>query len=178
MQKDRETIRVFFALWPDAAERAALAAWQTPLQQRVGGSAMRADTLHTTLVFLGDLAARQLQTLELAAREVGGQSFVLCFDTARYWGHNRILFAAPTHPPQALFRLVADLEQRLAGHRFRFDRRPYKPHVTLLRHARWHDADLPPMPAVRWTVSGFVLVQSLRDERGARYEVLARFPLG
>lgn len=170
-------VRVFFALWPDAAERAALAAWQPPLRELCGGKAMRADTLHATLVFLGDVSTHRLEALQLAAQEAGGAAFDLHLDSARYWGHNHIAYAAPSAVPSALPALVGELERRLSAHRFRFDRHAYQPHVTLLRHAKWRDAPLPAMPGVVWRAHDFVLVQSLRDERGARYEVLARFPL-
>jgi 2'-5' RNA ligase len=171
--------RVFFALWPPAGARAALAAWQLSLRKLCGGRAMRADTLHATLVFLGDVPVHSLEALKLAAQEVEGAGFVLRFDSARYWGHNHIVYAAPSVVPDALTQLVELLEQRLSAHRFCFDHRDYKPHVTLLRHAQWSDAPLPTLtpPATEWRVHEFVLVQSLRDERGARYEVLARFPL-
>jgi 2'-5' RNA ligase len=33
------------------------------------------------------------------------------------------------------------------------------------------------MPAVAWQVRDFALVQSVGDEQGGRYKVLARFPL-
>lgn len=171
------TIRVFFALWPTSGERTALAAWQPPLRRLCGGRAMRADTLHATLAFLGDVEAQRLEALKLAAQEVEGKGFTLRLDSARYWGHNHIVYAAPSVVPARLMSLVELLEQRLDAHRFRFDRRAYKPHVTLLRHAGWNDRPLPEMRAAAWKVRDFVLVQSLRDERGAYYEVLARFPL-
>lgn len=170
-------VRVFFALWPSDAERSALAAWQLPLRELCGGRAMRADTLHTTLVFLGEVAAHRLEALCLAAQEVEAEAFGLSFETARYWGHNHIVHAAPNGVPPQLAQLVRCLEQRLMKHHFRFDHRPYKPHVSLLRNARWSDAPLPAMPAVCWQVHEFVLVQSLSDGQGARYEVLAKFPL-
>lgn len=169
--------RVFFALWPDAAQRAALAAWQPPLQKLCGGKAMRADTLHATLVFLGDVVQHRLEALQLAAQEVSGAPFEICFDEARYWGHNHIVYAAPACVPEPLAQLVQQLEQRLRQHRFHFDQRSYKPHLTLLRHARWNDTPLPAPAAVAWAVHEFALVQSLRNEQGARYRVLARFPL-
>lgn len=152
--------------------------WQPPLRELCGGKAMRPDTLHTTLVFLGDVAAHRLEALKLAAEEVEGEAFELSFDRGRYWGHNHIVYAAPSVVPAPLPQLVHDLEQRLRVHRFRFDHREYKPHVTLLRHAQWRDVPLPEMSAVTWRVREFVLVQSLSDEQGAHYEVLARFPLG
>ncbi|OGS90515.1 MAG: 2'-5' RNA ligase [Gallionellales bacterium GWA2_60_18] len=168
--------RVFFALWPDDAERAALAAWQEPLRELCGGRAMRPDTLHTTLVFLGEMPVQRLEPLQLAAQEVAFGPFELRFDGARYWGHNHVVFAAPGAVPAALHALVHSLEQRLAVHRFRFERRIYKPHVTLLRHAQWGDTPLPELPPAVWQARDFVLVRSLRDEQGARYEVLAKFP--
>lgn len=136
---------------------------------------MRADTLHTTLVFLGEVAVNRLEALTLAAQEVSIEPFDLRFEGAHYWGHNHIVFAAPASVPPQLARLVDGLENRLRKHHFHFEQRPYKPHVTLLRSAQWSDAGLPAMPSVHWRIGDFVLVRSLRDEQGVHYEVLARF---
>ena len=175
---DKEkSARMFFALWPDDAERAALAAWQPALHKLCSGRVIRAATLHNTLVFLGDIELHRLETLQLAAQEAGGEAFELSFDVARYWGHNRIVYAAPHNVPRQLAQLVHDLEQRLVRHHFDFDKRPYKPHVTLLRNAKWSDTPLPDMDRVAWRVRDFALVQSVPDEKGANYQVLARFPL-
>jgi len=150
-----------------------LVAWQAPLQHLCGGRAMRCESLHSTLVFLGDVELRRLEALQLAAQEVAGARFELLFDEARYWGHNHIVYAAPLNMPAQLKQLVEALEQRLNAHRFRFDRRTYRPHVTLLRNARWSDMPLPAMPAVSWQIADFALVQSAQEG----YRVLARFPL-
>lgn len=154
-----------------------MAAWQQPLSKLCGGRAMRADTLHATLVFLGDVEESQLEALQLAAQEVNGSAFQLALDVARYWGHNHILYAAASNVPTHLMQLVEELEQHLIRHRFRFEKRPYKPHLTLLRHAKCSDAPLPAMPRVVWKVRDFVLVQSVPDENGANYQVLTRFLL-
>ena len=175
--KTKKSARVFFALWPDEAERAALAAWQPGLHKLCGGRVTRAATLHNTLVFLGDIELHRLEALQLAAQEAGGEAFELSFDVARYWGHNRIVYAAPNSVPRQLAQLVHGLEQRLVGHHFDFDKRPYKPHVTLLRNARWSDTPLPDMDRVVWRTGNFALVQSVPDEKGANYQVLARFAL-
>ncbi len=169
------TVRIFFALWPTAAERAALSHWQSPLRGQCGGKAMRADTLHCTLAFLGAVAEHRLEALKLAAEEVSFQPFAVEWRVAHYWGHNHIVYAAPEETPPELASLVASLQDILRKHRFRFEGRPYKAHVTLLRHAQWTDAPLLPMPAVRWQPRDFVLVRSLSDALGARYEVLCRF---
>jgi len=174
-------VKVFFALWPTAAERGQLASWQKPLHQLCGGRVMRGETLHNTLVFIGDVEQARLAALQLAAREVDGQAFELCFDAARYWAHNHIVYAAPGDPPQQLAQLVDVLRQRLTAHGFEFDQRAYQPHVTLLRNARWTDTALPrqmpQLPPVRWQVGDFALVQSASDNGLASYRVLARFSL-
>lgn len=167
--------RVFFALWPDDAERAALANWQAPLRELCGGKMMRSDTLHCTLAFLGEVAEHRLEALQLAAQEAVFQPFSITWSVAHYWGHNHIIYAAPYETPSALTDLVLSLQDILRTHHFRFEERLYKPHVTLLRHAQWTDAPLPPTPAVRWQARDFVLVQSLNDAQGAHYEVLCRF---
>lgn len=172
-----KTARVFFALWPQQEERAALAAWQEPLRQLAGGRATPADRLHNTLVFLGEVEVERLEALQLAAQEVRGAAFQLVFDSAKYWGHNHIVYAAPGGVPPKLALLVKELEQALLRHHFKIDRREYQPHVTLLRHARWRDSPLPGLPPVVWKMRDFVLVQSVFAGQGVRYEVLARFPL-
>lgn len=169
--------RVFFALWPDAGERAALAAWQAPLHRLCGGRSMRADTLHVTLVFVGNVVQQRMEALKLAAQEVAGEAFRLELDAARCWGHNHIVYAAPLAIPQPMSALVQELEKSLARHRFHFDKRPYQPHATLLRNAQWRDTPLPALQPVVWQAKDFVLLQSVQGAKGIHYEVLARFGL-
>lgn len=171
-RSQQDNVKIFFALWPTPAGRANLAAWQPLLKKSCGGRDMRAATLHATLVFLGQLETSRLEALQLAAQEVGWERFDLTLDKARYWGHNHIVYAAPGRVPDKLRALVAALEQALRRHGFRFDQRQYKPHVTLLRDARWTDAALPRMEQVRWRVTDFALVQSAPEG----YRILARFP--
>jgi 2'-5' RNA ligase len=171
-QSEHSMVKVFFALWPTAAERGQLSAWQTPLKHLCGGRVMRGESLHVTLVFVGELDQSRLESLQLAAQEVSTEGFELCFDAARYWGHNHIAYAAPSQVPQQLAQLVSALEQSLLRHGFKFDSRAYKPHVTLLRNAHWSDTTLPDMPPVCWQARDFALVQSMPRE----YRVLARFP--
>ena len=171
-----DKLRIFFALWPTATERRALVGWQTVLKEKCGGRVMRADTLHATLVFLGEVEAARIEALKLAAEEVSAESFELRFDQACYWGHNHILYATPSAVPDALLQLVDELARRLKRHRFSFMKHEFKPHITLLRNARWTDKPLPEMQAVCWRIKDFVLVQSAPQADHAHYRVLARFP--
>jgi RNA 2',3'-cyclic 3'-phosphodiesterase len=170
-------IKVFFALWPTAAERDQLAAWRAPLQQLCGGRAIRSETLHNTLVFVGQVAQADLEALRLAALAVDVEAFEMCMDGAHCWNHNHIVYAAPSHVPQPLRQLVDALELNLDRRGLEFDRRAYRPHITLLRNAHCPDKPLLAMPQVVWRCRDFVLVQSVQDGAGAHYRELARFPL-
>ena len=155
---------------------------------------MRPETLHATLVFIGNVEQSRLEALRLAAQEVGSACFELCFNAVRYWQHNHIVYAAPDVVPPQLIELVSALERSLVKHYFRFDRRAYKPHVTLLRNARWNGAPmadnlvptsgqekltlpLSGMQPVHWRMQDFALVQSVHQDGQAGYRVCARFPL-
>lgn len=174
---DIASVRVFLALWPSAPERSALTEWQPPLQRLAGGRIILGDTLHATLVFIGGINSDRLEALQLAAQEVSTESFELCLAHAHYWGHNHIVYAAPSHMPLQLADLVGKLEAGLIRHGFQFELRAYKPHITLLRHALWTDQPLPQMQPVLWHIRDFALVQSHPGHGTASYQVLARFPL-
>lgn len=65
-----DTLRLFFALWPDAATGDALSRTGKLLHQHWGGRLMRADTLHITLAFLGRTPVEQLDVLEIGRAHV------------------------------------------------------------------------------------------------------------
>ena len=47
------TIRLFYALWPSPPLAASLAGWAEAAKPAMGGRAMRTETLHLSLAFLG-----------------------------------------------------------------------------------------------------------------------------
>lgn len=167
--------RVFFALWPDADVRAALHERAQQLHGGCGGRVMRRENVHLTLVFIGAVAPGQLDELQTVAGSIGGSPFELVIDRTGYWRHNRIVWAAPQHVPEALLELVGSLESGLQQAGFEFDRRPYAPHITLLREARAPGGQAP--LRLDWSVRDFVLVESAPDSRGSAYRVVASWPL-
>lgn len=170
-------LRVFFALWPDAACAAALHARARQLQQACGGRVMRRDTLHLTLAFLGDVAADRLAALCAAADRIRGTAFELVFDHVGSWHGHRIVWLAPSAVPAPLGTLSEALTAAAAAAELRLEERPFSPHVTLLRHARHappQDGDASPL---RWRVGSFVLVASELHPEGARYGIVRRWKL-
>jgi 2'-5' RNA ligase len=162
--------RLFFALWPDAALRERLAAYARAAEARCGGRVMRPQNLHLTLAFLGDIDPARLQALGAAAARVEPQRFVLEIDRAEYWRHNRIVWAGAAAVPGQLARMADELRAALDAAGFSYDRKPFVPHVTLLRDA--HAAALPPFEPLRWPAEGFVLA---RSEPGRDYEIVGQW---
>lgn len=167
-----DTLRLFFALWPDAATRDALNRTGKWLHQHWGGRRMRADTLHLTLAFLGTTPVDQLKTLVACADNVLTEPFELVLDRAGFWRHNRIGWFGPSETPPPHLKLVSALNAALQAAGFPVDARPHVPHVTLLRNTA--GGDVPVCTPVRWRASEFVLVKSVTGSGDARYEVMWR----
>ena len=167
--------RVFFALWPDAPIQARLADHAYELHRRLGGKLTRQESIHLTLVFLGDVALDQLPLLHGAAAGACFEPFSLQVEQAGCWHHNGVAWLAPRSTPDALLALVRSLEATLLRAGFQLDGRPYAPHITVLRKARCQRLDLALDP-VAWPVADFVLVRSQLDAGGSRYTVIGRWP--
>lgn len=135
---------------------------------------MRADTLHLTLAFIGDvpLTTRERLLAELDSPVIA--PFELAFERFGHWRHNRIGWLGP-EPSPALAELAGALRERLTALGVPFDDKPFAAHVTLLRNTR--GGEPPPCQPLRWAVADFALVESRPDEQGAHYTVLRRWPL-
>ena len=165
--------RVFFALWPDDATRAAISRATREAVRASGGRPIAKDRLHITVGFLGELTAERLA----AARAVPPISlgpFELVLDAVGIWPESKILWLAPSAPPEALALLEARLWDALLELGFHGEDRIYRPHVTLARRARPVEAEVEP---VQFPVRDLALVESFPDGRNVHYEVLERWPL-
>lgn len=161
---------MFFALWPDAGVQGALGTWAQDLKRECGGRALPVHNIHLTLVFLGNVERSSLARLGALAAAIEASRFELSVDRVEYWRHNRILWAGVERCPEALLALVARLELGLSSDGFRFDKRPYVPHITLLRNAARAPAAAG-TPRVAWPVAKFALMESIERGRGRIYEV-------
>lgn len=175
-RKNSSVARVFFALWPKAQVRQALHRLAMEYQSRCGARATRADTLHMTLLFLGEVEHARLPQLMQAADKVSALPFELVLERLSFWQHNRIAYAAPLVEVQALERLFKALQQELLVAGFLFENYEFNPHVTLLRHVRLVLESQTITPIVWWADS-FVLVESIMTDRGVSYQILQKWPL-
>ena len=76
--KDSGVARVFFALWPEALVRQALHTLATEYQLRCEARAMRAETLHMTLLFLGGSRACTSTAIDASRGQFIGAALWVC----------------------------------------------------------------------------------------------------
>lgn len=171
-------MRLFFALWPDAATRDALAAAARDLRSTCGGRSPPAANLHLTLAFLGAVAEPRLPLLTQLAGTLPAETIELTLDHIGCWRAQQLVWAGVRHCPRALSALVDVLTGGLQAQGFRTERRSFKPHVTLLR-----DVVTEPTPAqamfgpLRWTAQRLVLAGSEPAARGVCYRIIGEWPL-
>jgi 2'-5' RNA ligase len=167
------TARVFFALQPDPALRARLAALARELAPLTRGRAAPEDNIHMTVAFVGDVAFDALGTLESLLHALPDERFELVLDSVGAWRRAGVAWIAPSDVPPALSRLQAALSAALTGAGFNVDPRPFRPHLTLVRRCRRPLATAP-CAALEWEVSALSLMRSENAGGGVRHCELAR----
>jgi 2'-5' RNA ligase len=133
-----------------------------------------AAQLHVTLCFLGEQASDRLEAIRRAAGTVHGAAFSLTADRLQRLDDG-LIWLGISQPPAALKALHVTLGEALHAAGVTFDRRRYRPHVTLVRRSRV--AAQTHIDPVSWTVDHFALVASRRNAQGARYDTLATWSL-
>jgi len=167
--RPEKTRRLFFALWPDAAVRASLAAVSAKRLRRV--RRVPPENLHLTLAFPGSVTPAVQACLEAEAGRIDTPAFALCIDRAGYWPGPRISWVGPARVPDGLWDLVTALRSALEACGLESEKRPFQPHVTLAR--KGNPAAVPGAFApISWSIGNFSLVESVTDPAGAKY-----FPL-
>jgi len=169
-------VRLFFAAWPPPRTALGLYRWASEAARETRGRVTRAETIHLTLAFLGEIEESRISAVIDAGRAIVGKAHALPIEQARYWPHNRIVWVGPNETPPPLAALAADLKGLLMGKGFEVERRAFEAHVTLIRKAR-APRELPPLPELDWPVNEFVLVRSTLSNEGSSYDVLGRFAL-
>lgn len=171
--------RVFVASLPPSALAADLAEQAARLARTHGGRPVPAARIHLTLRFLGSfdpLAADWLAQLAGRLGCVQGPAGVLRLERLGSFGHGRrhVGWLGPSVVPAALGALVARLDAVLSGlPGVRPDRRPFRPHVTLVRDARVAPNGV--WAARSWPIDALVLMLSRLDR--TEYQPLARVDL-
>lgn len=184
-------LRAFFAvdIEPDVRKRLARAVTMLPLGE-TRARPVKADNLHITMHFLGDIADEEVMIAhEAGARAVAGFApFELSIggiECVPPEGKLRMLWANVDDPVGQLGDLYGKLGEQLGPKGFRVDHRPFNPHVTLARF-RSPPRDDAVHQAVASAMKSFgsvmvdelVLYTSQLTKGGPVYTPLARNALG
>lgn len=163
-----ESLRLFFALWPDDATASALRQLQTGMHGRLTAY----SNLHITLVFLGQQPVSLLPDLKDVLAHLPRSEITLRLDHVGYFRRNRIAWVGARELPQDLVslqqHLVDALRERNVEFRLEHD---FKPHITLARDASM-PADATFEPIV-WRANQVALVKSVTTAERSRYSIVA-----
>ena len=166
----RDKARLFLALWPGPEVRAGIAQYRDTWRWTDQAAQVRAEKLHLTLHFIGDVERRRLP--EFRWLRIPIEPFDLKLGYPDLWPHG-IAVLRPHMVPARLMQLQAALGDELRRLAVPVDAGEFRPHVTLARRAR--EAALPQQqPLIDWHVDGYVLVESEFDANRT-YTVLARY---
>ncbi len=169
-----DTSRLFFALWPDDETRQALARLDRSIPTKEF-KWVQPHNLHVTLVFLGQVDKDAELSIKQSVVGITAEPFSLTFDSLSYWSRPKILCLTCLQPlPEAAVLLASALAATAANCGLQTDTRPYTPHITLARHARYlPNAKFEP---IVWRAEAFCLVESCSEPDGIRYRVIQQWP--
>lgn len=171
-----ERVRLFFALWPPDDVRQALWRSSEPLREACRGRPVAKRNLHLTLLFLGSVKEDRLAKIEAAAGTIRCPRFDLVFDGWGRFDSAKVVWLGCRHPDPGAAALAGAIAGAMEELGFPPERRPFWPHLTVLRKCRDGSPDEPIQP-VTWPVTEFMLVRSLTLPSGPVYEDIRRWPL-
>ncbi|HEX4618513.1 MAG TPA: RNA 2',3'-cyclic phosphodiesterase [Steroidobacteraceae bacterium] len=182
------TRRLFFALWPDAAQRAALVHAAGKTVRRCGGRPVPETNLHVTLAFLGSVPEPRLEELRAIARRIAARfpreavPLALSLEALEHWAKPQVLTVlerkAEAHaaPASGAAKLAQLLTTETAAAGFSPDLKPFRPHVTVARKVPRAPGPSA-MRRVPWSFGAFALVESRTLAEWPLYSVLESYVL-
>ncbi|MDQ1522410.1 MAG: 2,3-cyclic 3-phosphodiesterase [Pyrinomonadaceae bacterium] len=190
----KRRLRIFCALELPEDVRARVAAHVAHLRAAAESSLKisweRAEKLHLTLKFLGEVEAGRVESLARAAKRVaeGTCKFEVSLGESGAFpprGNPRVLWLGLQDATGLLARLQARLEAECERENFPRDARPFRPHITIARiraanaaarHVAALHRETEFAPAI-FDVGDFVIMQSQLGTDGSRYTTLSRHEL-
>ena len=129
---------------------------------------MRPENLHLTLAFIGDLPDATGPALASACASLPPLGCDWELTEVGFFVRPRVLWAGGPASPR-LEAIGGAARALLDAMKIAYDRKPFVPHVTLLRDVRRYSGLHEITPAIVWPIREVALFRSGRDEQGARY---------
>jgi 2'-5' RNA ligase len=166
-------MRCFIAAWPeDEARERCRAVIDAVRTHADHGRVMRAENLHLTFAFIGTLDDAIGARVAAACATLACEPCDLMLDAIGFFRRPRVLWAGG--PAGAAVEALAQRARALLDQmQIAYDRKPFVPHVTLLRDVRRYDGPRIIEPPIAWPIAELALYRSGRDALGARYERVA-----
>lgn len=168
------TLRCFVALWPDEAARDCIARIADAQHARwPAARRMRTENLHLTLAFIGVQPIDVVRVLQPHIDTLASPAFDWTLDRLGVFRSARVLWLGgpECQPLQALADAVrAALEVQGVA----YDRKPFVPHITLLRDLPRDGQPDMPIDPVLWPVRAPRLVVSTMTPAGVWYRDAAQ----
>lgn len=185
-------MRLFVAVDPDDAVRGAIAAALEALRPLAPNARWaKAEGMHLTLAFLGEVGDASVPAVRRAVEEAAKASapLRLCAKGGGSFGsraHPRVLWVGLEGDVSGLAALKASLDAALVPAGYVPDPRPFSPHLTLARSRMPRGdrdlalcaADLATADLGSFTSDELILYRSHLSPKGSRYEALLRARLG
>jgi 2'-5' RNA ligase len=193
MNESLSTLRVFCAVELPPEVRARAAVHIESLRDAmpdVRASWDRAEKLHITVKFLGQIEATRVASLSQAAARAAASlnPFTLTIEGAGAFppqGSPRVLWLGVTDSSGGLARLQSSLEDACAAEGFKREQRPFHPHLTIARlrnpqgtrklAAQHHAQGFASDP---FEVTELIIIRSELSPHGSHYTILTRHRLG
>lgn len=165
------------------------------LQRRLGQSGLkarwvRAENIHLTLKFLGDIASHKLEAISGAMKSVADRCAPFTLSAAGLGvfprlKKARVLWAGLSEGVAELIELQQDLDTALSTCGFEREKKAFRGHLTLARFRKRVDpgklqSSLQELGGIRigqWTVTDLILFQSELRPSGAVYTRQVTHPL-
>jgi 2'-5' RNA ligase len=182
------TRRLFFALWPDDLQRAALTHAAAKTVRHCGGRPVSEPNLHVTLAFLGSVPEPRLEELSTIGQRTAAAfprsalPIVVSLTGFEHWAKPQLLAAvgepaATGSPATGVAALARTLTRETAERGFSPDLKPFRAHVTVARKVARAPRSCA-MPEVSWSFDAFALVESRTLAEGPVYSVVESYVLG
>jgi 2'-5' RNA ligase len=172
-----EQLRLFCALRLPEHVLDAVEAWQG--EHLRDGRIVPREHLHLTLAFLGRRPATELPAIAAALADAAGEGGEIVLSPRRYRETRSVgmlVLDDPTEESAKLARLLFDRLEALGV--YQREKRPWLPHVTVLRFRSPPRLD-PPVPELgAFSPSDAAIYHSRLRPSGAQYDVLESVPLG
>jgi 2'-5' RNA ligase len=176
-------VRTFVAVFPPQSVREALFRAARDLPASKAFRLIGSEKLHLTLKFLGNVTEDDLSRMKQALEQLRGRHEPFAVETSGFGAFPsgrkaRILWTGVGEGSGPLRAVAKSVDDLLEPAGFGREERPYVPHLTLGRargHGAKFDAASVSPPALRFSVSGVDLVESVPGERGVTYSVLETY---